>query len=335
MSCVTTNTCGCLYPSNTDCVFLKGIDANCLSINNGDLLSDAINKINTAICNFEPNPSGLIYVVESCDSNISVATNPVGDTTTYTICLNGDIINDITNLQTDLSTLSACVQNSVAEVAVTVDAANFGLSVSDTGASGCGRQWTIDYTGTPTTIVDGIIHNDFTLSQTNGNGLPQLLKSLPNFNFINDSNIAVGDEIRFEIIGGFETNAGLGCDTLIVDFDSGGSVGSFTYDKLITFNRSQIFTYRVTGTINVETINGASGNNSYFLQFELFQNDYDNTEYFAFSPSKITIPYQSFSSVGGTELNNLSINLYYNNTSTVSTVNNSIRKFMVEVRKKI
>ena len=66
-----------------------------------------------------------------------------------------------------------------------------------------------------------------------------------------------------------------------------------------------------------------------------YNNNYNNNTYFSQSTSSITRPYNNFSSVGGTELSNLSINLSYDNTSTNSTVNNSIHKFMVEVRKKI
>ena len=43
------NNCGCLFPSNSDCLKYKGSYLECLDTSNGDVLTDIIVKVNDAI----------------------------------------------------------------------------------------------------------------------------------------------------------------------------------------------------------------------------------------------------------------------------------------------
>ena len=110
------NNCGCLFPSNSDCLKYKGSYLECLDISNGDVLTDIIVKVNDAICDGIIPASGNIYVLESCDSNINVTSEVVNNTTTYTVCLSDTITDQLTENTTNIASLQTCCDKSIKEL---------------------------------------------------------------------------------------------------------------------------------------------------------------------------------------------------------------------------
>ena len=113
--CSCTN-CSCLFPSNSECLKYKGSYLECLDIANGDVLTDIIVKINDAICEGIVPASGNIYILESCDSNITVSSETSGNTTTYTICLSDTITDQLTENTTNIASLQTCCDESIKEL---------------------------------------------------------------------------------------------------------------------------------------------------------------------------------------------------------------------------
>ena len=113
--CSCTN-CSCLFPSNSECLKYKGSYLECLDIANGDVLTDIIVKVNDAICEGIVPASGNIYILESCDSNITVSSETSGNTTTYTICLSDTITDQLTENTTNIASLQTCCDESIKEL---------------------------------------------------------------------------------------------------------------------------------------------------------------------------------------------------------------------------
>lgn len=130
-SCLSScDSCSCLYPNTTDCTSYSGSTISCLDITKGDDLTGIIKKFATAICEAVPG-SGYTYILQSCDSNITVSSSTVGTATTFTVCLSSDITSDITQLQTDVESLQTCCDQSI----TTLISSDGSITVSDEGSN--------------------------------------------------------------------------------------------------------------------------------------------------------------------------------------------------------
>lgn len=170
-SCVecsnASNACGCEINTTTNCIFLKGISSSCITgLVTGISLTDAINLQNTKICSLA-NPSGHVYTVTSCDTNIAVTTtNPDSTHTNYQVCLDDAFVDQVEDNTAAIATLTTCTTGLVGDITTGTP---LYLTITNTGAdTPCGRVYNINYNPSGNTILDGIIYNDTTARPVNG-----------------------------------------------------------------------------------------------------------------------------------------------------------------------
>ena len=108
------NPCGCSHQHSSECIFYKGSNLSCINVNYGDDLQTVLENINETVCNLSP--SGSVTVVDSCDANIEVSSETNGNTTTYTVCLNSDITDQITENTNNISTIAAFLEFNGAQI---------------------------------------------------------------------------------------------------------------------------------------------------------------------------------------------------------------------------
>jgi len=218
MSCNTnTDSCGCLYPSNTNCVFIKGINSSCLDIQNGDTLTEALNTVIEELCNLTPSGTTGNEVVVTNGTGITITSSVIGNTTTYTVALNSIVQTTLTNLITDVNSLELCVADSIQELTTSTT----GMVVTDNGVSGCGRTWSIDYS--PSGVVTsggGIAYNNIEKSGTSGATGDKVLKTYTG-TFYSSNNITNGDDIVFTTTGQIKGDGDL-ADKVKLELWSGG-----------------------------------------------------------------------------------------------------------------
>ena len=76
---------------------MQKIDGDCIDFSfNGKTLSVAFQEVIDYVCD-NINPSGYTFIVESCNSNIIVTQEVVGDQVIYTVCLDPAVITQIVN----------------------------------------------------------------------------------------------------------------------------------------------------------------------------------------------------------------------------------------------
>jgi len=326
MSCPETpDNCGCLYPSNTNCVVLKGINTNCLSLENGTPLSDALNTILSSVCDSVP-PSGVNLVELSQGNGIVITENVVGDTRIYTIGVSSSLINQINNNSSKITTLQGCVQNSVLNI--TSDT----LTVTQTAATACGRTLNLEI-AVPTGIsLDGIIENDLTKHGANGSSLNQVLK-----NFSYDlSSAKSGDQVKLQIVGQVGRPEGGLPDNITINlYDKTGSSIVFTFEDnlFISSSPAQKYGFNVEIIIDLET-DITNGEADVVINAIWNRNAESNGTEDASGniPQVRSIFNKSVSNLGFT---NFVTKVLTSNYSTLGSSYTFLKKFTAEVRKKI
>ena len=320
MSCSDNSSpCGCKYPSNTNCVTIKGVPTNCIGAFNGKDLSEGLNLIIDYVCDLDT-PSGNIYVVDSCDSNITVESETVGDTTTYTVCLDPDIPLDIATNTANIATLSNCVEDGVLNI-VSDD-----ITITEEASETCGRTLRLTYTPSAETELDGIIYNDTDTDGTNGGGTLQTLKSF-NWNYVSDSVIEIGDEIRIQTTGKTEAVASV-VDTIILDlFDATSATQLAEFSLANAVNTAGFSSWRINSVITVVDVD----NGDAIWSAEFTSNFLEPGNTGMTNKNVIMIDKE----VNLIDWSNLTIRVRYNNISTAGATDNYAKKLMVEVRKNI
>lgn len=220
MSCnpVSTTSCGCLYPSTSNCVKWKGNSISCgdsLIVKQGDTINELVENLVDTFCN-GATPSGQTLYDVVGGTGITVTDATIGDTTTFTVGLSVTVQNTITNLVSDVSTLQACAETSIQEITTSTP----GMTVTNNGVSGCGTTWSVDYTPSGSTSLDGIVYNNVeksTYTNTIGN---KLLKSYLR-PYLSVNSIADGDDIIFTATGQIKGDGNL-ADTVKLELWSGG-----------------------------------------------------------------------------------------------------------------
>ena len=308
-------SCACKDQVKGKCVFYQGANLDCLDVSKGDNYDSILVKLNTLICDILP-PSGLTTVVDSCDGNIEVSSVLVDGVNTYTVCLNSDITDQITENTNDILTINACLANTVE------DLVSDSITITEESSDACGRTLRLEVlppSGIP--VYDGIIYNNIDNSGTNGFGGKQALKTFT-YDYVANSNISDGDEIRFRAIGQTAAVGGV-VDTVQIEIYYGGGIlaDSFTFSPFASSGNSS---WVVDGVLTVEI-----SNNSFLYTI---RGETSNVANATFSSVK---PVGKIGSYDGTFFDTLSIRVYYTNTTMQFGTNNFCRQLMVEVRKKI
>lgn len=312
--CPEENSCGCTHNHSTKCSFYYGDTLSCIDVQYGDDLETILTNINTAVCAITPSGS-TSTVVNSCNSNIAV-TNP--STGVYTVCLNQDIPDQITENTSNISDLNACITNTVK------DLISDSLTVTEESSDSCGRTLRVEYNPSGfATTEDGIIYNDLDKSGTTATSGIQILKSFNN-NYVTSSSITTGDEIRFQITGSIDAVVAGVASVIIELYDSNtatvidsttysafssipGAVSSFIFDGVIALQSSTSGRY----TLKMLAANVADFN---FGNCTTSAKIYD---------------------VNVIDFTALTIRAKFNNFGSANGGNNYVHKLMVEVRKKI
>jgi len=313
------NTCGCPQQIKGSCVFYQGGNLSCLDVTKGDDYDSILSNLNAIVCDLVT-PSGNTTVVAPCNSNIIVTPVTVGSTTTYTVCLNSDITDDILYNTTNILNLQNCVTNTVANIVSDT------LTRSIESHNSCGNVLRLEIptpSGIP--IYDGIIYNDLNKIGTSGAVGDKILKSFTtdydNYNFTEE------DEIRFKSNGQIK---GDGAIADIVKFEvlDGSSITPLYSGNFNGFDKINKQSWRLEGDITYTDI--TSGEVAININF--FANTVQNGDISNFTGNSKLVVNSIFNV---TDFTTLTLRLVYDHQSTSGATNNFARQLMVEVRKKI
>jgi len=320
MSCNNIDTCGCGHEHSAKCSFYYGDTLSCIGVVYGTDLEQALVDINDAVCALTP--SGSITVIDSCDTNIEVTPVTVGQTTTYTVCLNSDITDDIDTNTASIATLSTCVDTGVFDVT-----SNDGtITIVETASTGCGRSLDLSVTtpsGTP--IVAGIIYNNTDKDGTTGGTGEKTLKNVLLNTYYDLTTLVAGDEIRVVATGQIYPD-GINVDKIILELWD--DVSTQLYRGVFGgFDKINKQSWKIDTTLTL--IDAGSGDtlaSGDFLANGVQNNNKSNftTNSQLFINLDITLVYSS-----------LRIKVIYEHNCTSNATYNFARQLMVEVRKKI
>lgn len=321
MACpeIIIDDCGCAHQHSAKCVFYRGTSAlSCIDVTNGDDLETALININEAVCNLTP--SGSITIVESCNDDIEVTSSTVGTATTYTICLNSDITDNIQENTDNIADLFACLNNTVADIVSDT------ITVTEDSSGDCGRTIRIEFSPSGTTVIDGIIENDTTVYSADGTGGSQVLKS-STYNLTDDNLLTTGDNVLLLAEGQYafdESATGLS-DTITLEIRNAGvtrfSISNSAPRSVPKYGWRIEVTYTVTGT--------TTGQVTVFYWQNLVAN---GTEAIASSGLPKTIFSKAVTGMDYTAFNWRIVDV---NDSELGATYNFLNHFQAEVRKNI
>jgi hypothetical protein len=159
-SCSPQNSdnCGCIEQVSGKCVFYQSATTTCLGITKGTTYDNIISAIDTKLCTLGASAVQQVYVTQGTSNEIAVSSATVGNTTTYTVRLDDNVLNHLEAIDSTLSDLEACVSDSIQQIT------SSSLLVTSGGTFGCGKSVNIEYIGSPIR-TSGILSND-TLNTT-------------------------------------------------------------------------------------------------------------------------------------------------------------------------
>lgn len=315
------DSCGCSHFHSASCIFYKGNGGGCSGFVYGDTIEEVVDKLDQKLCSISP--SGYTTIVNSCSSAITVTSNTVGTETTYTVCLDEGIQEQLDNNTASIASLSTCVSNSIVELVSDT------ISVTNQEAGDpCGRVWRIEYNPSGTVDVQGVVENNTSVSTTipNGAGGTQLVKTF-NHNYSIDNLLVDGDRIKFWINGEITANgSGITDDVLIELFDATSS----TVLDLTTL--TGMFTSVGTSSYEVEAVLEVDVTNSQAIYSIKVQSTHNTSNVFT---DVVRPKSKSRVLVTGIDYSNLTIRVRQTNSSLLGATNNTVTKLVVEVTKKI
>jgi len=315
--------CGCSHTHDASCIFYKGDSVSCIPVTKGQDLDTIIQNISEYICDLDP-PSGWTSVVDSCDDNIAVASTVDGNVTTYTVCLNEDIPNQIEDNTANIATILSCMSDTVYDL-VSTDGS---VSISVDSTVDCGRIIDLSVPPSGLPVYNGIVYSDITpATLPAGSGTDVVVKTLTrNYTTLND--IQDGDEIRFRVTGRTK-GSGTTTDQMKIRFkDSGGSIVTETSFSGTSASAGIISSYIITGSI-IANVAGSGG----LMTLKMESNTQNNgTVGGVTRPNEIMVA-DVFTTLDWTQNTTLEINQV--NLTSQNATDNNVTSFVVEVVKKI
>lgn len=332
MACNQSNpcdNCGCLYPSNTDCVTYKGATISCgdtVIATQGDTLSEIIENITAFVCDITPSGSDSVTVVTNVANETTVSSSTTGNTTTYTVGLSDTITDLLTEHTNDINTLETCVENGVLDVVSNT------LDITEESTGSCGRTLRIEYNPSGVVSYDGIIYSNSTkVGATGGTGVDFTLKTSSTSIGDYDSlqGFEVGDEIKFRATGQIHGD-GSTADELKFDlFDTPTGIlggGTFTGFTTAELNSSWI----MEGTITI--LDNTALASEVLVNVKVSRNTVNNGDE-GNSTRDIYLINEEISNI---DLSTLAVRIrYYRNVNASVSSQNFARQLVVEVRKNI
>lgn len=318
MSCNNDITsCGCSHEHSTKCSFYYGDNLPCIDVVYGDDLETILTNINTAVCDLTP--SGSTYSFSSCDTNIAVTSTTTGTNTAVEICLDEDLVTEITNNTTAISTINACLTDTIADIISDT------ITITEESSDSCGRTLRLEFTPSGSIVYDGIIYNDLNKVGTSGAVGDKVLKSFTTD--YSDYNFTEGDEIRFK------SNGQILGDTTDVDsvkfevFDVNSATLLYS-SNFSGFDKVNKQSWKLEGDITYTDI--TSGEVA--INIEFFANSLQNGSISNLTNNSQMVVNSIFNI---SDITNLRLRLVYDHQSTSGATNNFARQFLVEIRKKI
>lgn len=188
---ICTQNCGCKITLGAECVFYNGNATPCLNIAGGTDLATIINRIDGAICALTP--SGMRNsVVLGVSGRTSVTSSTIGSTTYYTVDLSNNITNQLSYLNTQVSSINSYLPSTLTTITSS--------SLTITNPSG----HIVNIEAAPTARnYTGITYADYTTHDSNTTSI--MINNTQNF--ITKSSVAVGDKIKYTIVGQYSTFA--------------------------------------------------------------------------------------------------------------------------------
>jgi hypothetical protein len=318
MSCNNDiNPCGCLHEHSSKCIFYYGENLPCIDVVYGDDLETILTNINTAVCDLTP--SGSTYSFSSCDSNIVVTSTTSGTNTDVEICLDSDLVTEITNNTSAISAINACLTNTIADILSDT------ITITEESSDSCGRTLRLEFTPSGSIVYDGIIYNDLNKNGTSGAVGDKVLKSFTTD--YTDYNFTEGDEIRFK------SNGQILGDTADVDsvkfevFDVNSATLLYS-SNFSGFDKVNKQSWKLEGDITYTDI--TSGEVA--INIDFFANSLQNGSISNLTNNSQMVVNSIFNI---SDITNLRLRLVYDHQSTSGATNNFARQFLVEIRKKI
>lgn len=328
MSCnpVSTSSCGCLYPSTSNCVKWKGNSISCgdtLIVKQGDTINELVANLIDTFCN-GVTPSGQVYYDVNGGTGVTVTDATVGDTTTFTVGLSATVQNTITTLVSDVSTLQDCAETSIQEITTST----VGMTITDNGVSGCGRTWSVDYTPSGSTSLDGIVYNNVEKSGTSGSTGDKLLKSY-NRQYISLNSVTNGDEIIFTATGQVKGDGSL-ADSVKIELWNDTSVLAVYSDSFSSFSNASDGYSSWIAKLNLTVSDVEAGDGVLSVEF-LTNVKANGTKDSIAKNTTINVS----EDISGIDYDNLTIKVIYVHDSTSGSTVNFARQLKSEVRKYI
>ena len=317
MSCNNDiNPCGCLHEHSSKCIFYYGDNLPCIDVVYGDDLETILTNINTAVCDLTP--SGSTYSFSSCDTNIAVTSITTGTNTEVEICLDEDLVTEITNNTTAISTINACLTNTIADILSDT------ITITEESSDSCGRTLRLEFTPSGSIVYDGIIYNNKTAVGTTGGVGNKTLKSF-DYDYFSNNNITENDEIRFKATGQIFGD-GSDVDTVKLEIYDSNSSTLLYGESFGGFDLVNKQSWVLNGELTVGTGDEA------LLSLNFLANSKQNgTKATPNSASQTMVNYD----VTGIDWTGLEIRIVYVHDSTSGATFNFARQLLVEVRKYI
>jgi hypothetical protein len=331
------STCGCPQQVKGSCVFYQGANLTCLDVTKGDDYDSILASLNTLICDLVA-PSGNTTIVTSnaCSggNNILVTSSTVGSTTTYNVCLNQNVLDDIEANTIDIATLSACVNSGVLDLVSNDGSVSINV---DTPSTGCGVILDLSVpvpSGLP--VVDGIIYSNTVKEGTiAGTGGDEVLTESPATgpdsigNYYTSYGLEVGDEIRWRANGQIQASA-TNADKVKFDlFDgvtgilNGNIFGSFSTDSV-----TSSWEMEATAIVTDNT----PGASEVLIDAKFFQHSKPN----GIVNNGRGESYLFNQTISNIDLSSLQVRIkYLRQAAGVSASDNFARQLVVEIRKKL
>ena len=316
----TTDNCGCLYPSNTDCVFIKNIDSNCLSISDGDTLTSAVNSILENLCNL--NPSGYLITVVDEGTGITVTSSTTGNTTTYTVNVSQEVLDQINTIETNVTQALDCNTQQVYDIVSTDNSVIVEVDSSDS----CGRILNLSVLSPSGTFYKGgIIYNNVEKSATSGSNTQQTLKSFKISDNFDTTTLVNGDEIRFRATGQIKGDGTI-ADLLIIELYDGATLDSETFGGF-SAPTDALSSFILNGVLTVSNYETGEGLLTISVERSSIQNGTvgNNIRDLILVDKEVT----------SIDWNNLEIHVDFDHQSSSSGTYNFARQLMVEIVKTI
>lgn len=308
--------CGCSHEHSTKCSFYYGDNLPCIDVVYGDDLETILTNINTAVC--ELTPSGSTYSFSSCDTNIAVTSVTTGTNTEVEVCLDSDLVTEITNNTSAISTINACLTNTIADILSDT------ITITEESSDSCGRTLRLEFTPSGSIVYDGIIYNNKTAVGTTGGVGNKTLKSF-DYDYFSNNNITENDEIRFKATGQIFGD-GSDVDTVKLEIYDSNSSTLLYGESFGGFDKVNKQSWVLNGELTVGTGDEA------LLSLNFLANSKQNgTKATPNSASQVVVNYD----ITGIDWTGLEIRIVYVHDSTSGATFNFARQLLVEVRKYI